>query len=114
MRLNGWQRLGVVASVAWAIGGGLWINSLVVRSMAVNVNGRYRSCLDARSIQPGGSVPSITDWEPCITEFMHDFPLAVANHWLYAAAYTALSIVVAWLVSHCLVAVGRWVRAGFG
>lgn len=28
MHLNGWQRLAIVASVAWAIGGGLWAHNM--------------------------------------------------------------------------------------
>jgi hypothetical protein len=31
VRLNGWQRIGIVLSVIWAIGGGLWGNAIAIR-----------------------------------------------------------------------------------
>jgi hypothetical protein len=67
MHLNGWQRIGIVASVCWFIGGGLWINGLVIDALGASARDDYRRCLDARSIQPDGTVPKDTDWGPCIS-----------------------------------------------
>jgi hypothetical protein len=66
MRLNGWQRIGIVASVVWVFVGGFWGNQIGF-SQGDYVREAYRQCLAARSIQPDGSVPRDTDWKPCIS-----------------------------------------------
>ena len=49
MRLNGWQRIGVIASVCWAIGGGLWIN---YHDHQLNERLRYGRVRDVSSRAP--------------------------------------------------------------
>jgi hypothetical protein len=113
MRLNGWQRIGIVASVCWFVVGGFWINSLVINGLGASVKTEYRHCLDRHSFQPDGSVPADTDWGPCDKKFEADWSAAVADHWSYAAAYTLIPIPIAWLVVYGLVALVRWIKAGF-
>lgn len=90
MRLNGWQRIGVVVSVCWFVVGGLWINSAVIDDLGRPAVAEHRRCLDAHSIQPDGTIPADTDWGPCTKRFMAAFPSAVADHWLYAVPYTLI------------------------
>jgi hypothetical protein len=113
MHLNGWQRIGIVASVCWFIVGGFWINGLVIDELGASVLATYRHCLDSRSVQPDGSVPADTDWGPCSRKFEADWPAAVADHWFYAAAYTLIPIPFVWLIIYGLVALVRWIKAGF-
>lgn len=60
----GWYRVGIVASVFWVVGGGIWGNTVGI-AKARWVVAAYSDCLEQRSIQPHGSVPSDTDWTPC-------------------------------------------------
>lgn len=113
MRLNGWQRIGVVASICWFIGGGLWINGIVIDELTAPVEADLKRCLESRSIQPDGSIPKDTDWGPCNQKFSRDFVPAVANHWYYAAAYTLIPIPIVWLMIYGLVVMGRWIKDGF-
>jgi hypothetical protein len=46
LRLNGWQRIGVIASVLWAIGGAFWGNNIRLRE-GDWVLEEYRACLHA-------------------------------------------------------------------
>jgi hypothetical protein len=86
MRLSGWQRIGVVLSTLWFIVGGLWVNSWVIDELGAPALARHRQCLEARSIQPDGTIPSDTDWGPCNAAFEREFARAVANHWYWALA----------------------------
>jgi hypothetical protein len=113
MRLNGWQRIGVVLSVCWFIGGGLWIGGQVMDDLSFTVRAEHRRCLAARSIQPDGTVPKDTDWGPCSERFLRDFPVAVADHWYYTAAYALIPIPIAWIFVWGVVGIGRWIRNGF-
>lgn len=112
MRLNGWQRIGVVASVIWAIGGAIWGNNLGIQEGDWVVR-EYKFCLARHSVQPDGTVPQDTDWGPCTRAFEKDYPAAVGNHWLYAAVFGLVPIPLGWLVVYGLVALWRWIRVGF-
>jgi hypothetical protein len=113
MRLNGWQRIGIVASVCWLVGGGFWINGLTIGQLSEPVVNELRSCLESRSIQPDGSVPRNTDWGPCNEKFKRDYGPAVADHWFYAAAFTLIPIPLVWLIVYGIVWLSRWIRVGF-
>jgi hypothetical protein len=92
MHLNGWQRIGIVASVCWIIVGFPWINIQVIDDLARPVSAELARCLDARSVQPNGTVPKDTDWGPCMTKHDRDWELTVkprwAEHYWWTALYT--------------------------
>jgi hypothetical protein len=113
MRLNGWQRIGLVGTICWIIGGGFWINSQAINDLGAPVVAKYRICLESRSVRPNGSVPQDTDWGPCTARFERDFGPAVADHWFYAAVFTLVPIPFVWLAVFFLAATGQWIRAGF-
>lgn len=110
MRLNGWQRLGIVVSICWIVGGGLWINGKVIDEMAHPVVSEYQSCLNTHSAQSDDSTPADTD---CSAKFDADFGPAVSNHWSYSIALTFIPIPVAWLTVYGLIGLVKWIRAGF-
>jgi uncharacterized membrane protein len=101
MRLNGWQRLGIVASVIWIFVGGFLGNSLGIHEgdWAVSM---YKLCLHASP-----------DWNTCSKIFDRDYVEAVQYHWYYAAILAFVPIPIAWLVGWGFVALVRWVRSGF-
>ena len=105
MRLNGWQRIGIVASVLWVISGGLWGNSVGL-SQGDYVAEAYKRCLAAHLGQSDDSAA-------CSAEFKKDWPEAIKYHWHYAAAFAFIPIPLAWLAVWGLVSLVRWVRAGF-
>ncbi len=101
MRLNGWQRIGVVVSCLWAIGGaflghdyGIHQGDYVLRALA--------RCLEHQ-----------TDWDPCHQAFSRDWPVAIADHWLYAAVVGLIPIPLGWLGAYGGIALVRWIRSGF-
>jgi hypothetical protein len=98
MNLNGWQRLGVVASVLWLVIGALYGNNAGLAQGDVCL-----MLLDTCSV----------DAETCIRHFQTSYDAATANHWLYARGYAVVPVILGWLFAWALVAVVRWVRAGF-
>ena len=93
--LNGWQRIGIVLSVLWAIVGFFWGNSIAIDALGRGVSASYARCLEQRSVQPDGSVPKDTDWKPCQVAFERDWGPAVKDHWSYAAASAFIPILIA-------------------
>jgi hypothetical protein len=47
MRLNGWQRIGIVASVVWAIGGPIYVENATDNEALATFVRVHRACLDA-------------------------------------------------------------------
>lgn len=105
--------MGLVGTICWIVGGGLWINSQVINGLGSPVADEYQRCVESRSVQSDGTVPKDTDWGPCTARFKRDYGPAVADHWFNAAIFTLVPIPLAWLVVFFLVATWRWIRAGF-
>ena len=103
MYLNGWQRIWLVASVCWIIGGSLWIHSFAIDDAHTG----YEICFHSRS--EGRSA------ENCESKYAANLHAVVADpyHWLYTAALTLIPIPIVWLIVYGLVALVRWIKAGF-
>jgi hypothetical protein len=102
LRLNGWQRIGIVASVLWAISGAFWGNNLGIHEGDWTVEA-YKLCLEA----PNSNRAS------CEKTFEKDWPVAISNHWVYSAFFGLVPIPLGWLVVYGVIALVRWIRTGF-
>jgi hypothetical protein len=106
MRLNGWQRLGVIASVVWLpvglLGGNAWW---------IHANGSpsvrlLQFCLET-------SEATRTTWAACHRQFNTSYPAAIAGHWWAGLVCAIVPILLAWGFAWVCVRLFRWVRAGF-
>jgi hypothetical protein len=71
LHINGWQRIGIVLSVIWAIVGGLWGFYAVDDAAA-----EYQTCLK-----------SSTYWEPCGQALAYNYGAASNTRWYNAALF---------------------------
>ena len=109
MRLNGWQRLGIVASVIWAIAGPFYIVDRAEKSALEHFSSTYSICIDAH---PTDADPKrCTDEAKAAYEAWFD-PMAKAGYG-YWAARAFVPLVVAWLLAYALVYLVRWIALGF-
>jgi hypothetical protein len=101
--LNGWQRIGIVVSIVWVIGGFLWGNYVSIEQNAQPAVEHYQTCLSLHS-----------DKKPdCAQRFGTEYEEAIKYHWLEAATFALVPIPVAWLLIWALVAIVRWIGHGF-
>ena len=98
IKLNSWQRIGVVLSVFWAVGGALWGNDLGLQQGNWVVD-RLIGCYEIHSIC----------WTPCYSDFNRDYPEAIKYHWHYAAIVAVAPIPLAWLVVYGFIGLWRWI-----
>jgi hypothetical protein len=52
MRLNGWQRIGIAASIVWALGAPIYMDSAALRDADERWGWVYDSCRDVASNDP--------------------------------------------------------------
>jgi hypothetical protein len=111
VHLNGWQRIGIILTIIWAIIGFSWANQIAIDTLGAGVRAAHTRCLDELSAQPDGREPTDADWGRCNRAFARDWTPAVAYHWRYAAAFALVPIPFAWLIGYGLVALRRWIKA---
>jgi hypothetical protein len=100
MKLNGWQRLGVIASAIWLpvgllTGSGWWVSERT----RVDRTG-LRICLTG------------PDWKRCYADFDAGYAAHAAGNWWFAAAFVAVTLALAWGLSWAIAKLWRWVAAG--
>ena len=102
LRLNGWQRLGVVASIAWALVGGYIGNDAGIHQ------GDYVTDALTRCLETSNG-----DDSACTRNFYRDYPEAVKYHWADAAIVGLGPIPFGWLLIYGFIALVRWIARGF-
>jgi hypothetical protein len=105
MRLKGWQRIGIVASVIWAIGAPIYMDSAAERDADEKYGWVYGSCRDVPSNDP----------EQCAQRASRAYDSVPRYHFTSAnGAFVALApIPLGWLLAYALVYLVWWIRAGF-
>jgi|SRR5215468_873695 len=103
MRLNGWQRIGIVASVVWAIGAPIYLDYAAQQEALAAFGRYYEACRDVPSNDPEQCFQRASRAYDNVTRYPRQWP-----------ALTALvPIGLGWLLAYALVYLVRWIGAGF-
>ena len=107
--LNGWQRVGIVLSVMWAVGGALWMNNIQWQRANVYSLGVGSSCRAGfEVVQPTPSEQAIEDREKrCQAIQERSFNSAVKFKSRDALLAGLVPIPFAWLLVYLVVIVVR-------
>lgn len=105
--MNGWQRIGVVSSVLWILGAGLYQRSSDMKQAAEMGGWAMDVCNRAESAK--GS----TDFSRCSGEFDTMFHTFAEGSWGNVAIVALAPIPLAWLLVYIVVWLTRWIRRGF-
>jgi len=101
MRLNGWQRFGIAASITWAIGAPMYLDHAAREEASGAFLRYYNACRD---------VPS-----RCSEQASRQKDVVPRYRFLTDKANVALvvlpPIVLGWLLAYALVYLVRWIRA---
>jgi hypothetical protein len=103
MRLNGWLRIGIVASVLWILIGGFFINGAVSDSLGAPALEQLHRCVTGPD----------SEWGRCSGDFDRAYDKAQRGHWPATAVYTFVPLGLAWVGAFGALAIFRWVRRGF-
>lgn len=103
MKLNGWQRIGVVASVLSGIAGAIYERNKQIGFANDFLNSSINRCL-----------PSDADACVELAYKTHSNLLALDGAGISNILFVALGPIIAgWLLAYMLLKVFRWVKAGF-
>ena len=107
MRLNGWQRIGIVTSVAWAIGGPIYLDREARNEAGEVFRRTYSSCRDIETNDPNDCFRRASDRSDVVQRYVPSLePTAFA-------VTSLLPVALGWLLVYALVYLMRWIRAGF-
>ena len=117
LHLGGWQRIGIVASVLWAIGAGLVARSHDASEASYMYRTTYDICIDkARAQQQPtkGAKPLPREIvSGCHEQGWKSYQLALEGSWKWVLFIALVPIPIGWLLVYMVVGVWRWVRRGF-
>ena len=106
MRLNGWQRIGVVVSVVWMIGGTIWGVGFIGEHSATALS-TYKLCLADHDAL------GAPDLATCSANYQRDYPSSARELWLSALVLSLSQVLLLWITAYGIRALVRWVQAGF-
>jgi hypothetical protein len=112
-RLGGWQRIGVVVSVAWLLVGGFFGNKLAIDNAGSLTSLWFDGCVAANKRQFGEYGPYEKVWTPCWSEYNPQFMKNAEGHWWVALAFAVIPLPIAWLLGWLVIATTRWIGRGF-
>lgn len=99
MRLNVWQRAGIVASVLWMVGGALWARASIVKQAVDVTTGIRLMCERGERDGCNKAMDAARD--------------AILDGWEMVALVTAVApVIFGWVLAYIVVWTARWVLAG--
>jgi len=136
MRINGWQRIGIVASVVWMLVAGIYTLNVTSDADLEAAARIYRDCADIRDDanqrqreycwqQSAKSADYSAVFNKCVQEFEAKNPdtcskrsadyavNSLPNERIEAAAVALIPLPLAWGFAYLCLFLVRWVKRGF-
>ncbi|MGA2965425.1 MAG: hypothetical protein ABSD64_04380 [Terriglobales bacterium] len=139
-KLNGWKRIGIIASVVWILGAGAYTYDSEIEVASLRISEAHVSCDSAAKApltvtpppgytlessskapdffpdpgtvpMPPGAVPA--DSGDCHKQAEDSLALAVKNARLDASLVALVPVPLCWLFTYLVLFLVRWVKRGF-
>jgi hypothetical protein len=106
MKINGWQRLGIIASVFWILGAGIRTFTVVEDDLIQTAIGFTLQCEEA----PDGSMRGSAKCDELSTDY-----LAKTTYvpWIEAAVVAFVPVPLGWGFTYLVLFLVRWTKRGF-
>ena len=103
MRLNGWQRIGIVLSIVWAVGAAIHTRNDELDTWKRGTSLDYTLCMAGKQV----------DWPKCLAELTATLKKGSDPYWSNIAFAAFGPVLAGWIVAYLLLWIFRWVRRGF-
>ena len=101
MRVHGWQRVGVVLSILWAIGAAIFVRSVQVKNGHSLFQMDFGDCLRSSTI------------EACSNKFSLQHAMDITAYWPDVAFFAFAPVIAGWIVAYIALKTFRWIKVGF-
>jgi len=105
MKVNGWQRIGIVASIAWILSAGLYTHGSVMASYASMGALFEKTCEQAH--------PN-SNWDQCLKKLTDEIEVGDTIGWEDAALAGLIPIPLGWGLAYLVLFIVRWIKRGWG
>ena len=109
-KLNMWQRLGIVLSVLWIVGGAIWQRTSDTNRAEEMAQVSYLPCSERASQLPLGADTAAN--EKCMSKAIKDWNLWLEGSWENVASFALGPVILGWLIAYLVLWVARWVLGG--
>jgi hypothetical protein len=110
-RLNGWKRIGIVASVAWILGAGIYTYNSEIDEASRFIVSTHVACDAGLKGRTGDAWTA--GFDECNKQADHSLALASTNARLEAALVAFVPVPFAWGAAYLLLFLVRWIGKGF-
>ncbi|UDL87016.1 hypothetical protein LGH82_17510 [Mesorhizobium sp. PAMC28654] len=111
MKLNMWYRLGIVISVLWILGDGLWVRTSDIGKASSVAEFTAKVCIEAEDARYEATKKE-PDLLKCEAEADKDFRLYLEGSWGNVAIGAFGPLLLGWLAVFIVLWVTRWMLAG--
>jgi hypothetical protein len=113
MKLNGWKRIGIIASIVWILGAGLYTDDSELDKASQLIADIHVRC--------DGNLPDYRKDEAayeaafhrCDKEAADSLAFAYKSAWLAAAIVAFVPVPLGWGLVYLVLFLVRWVKRGF-
>lgn len=109
LKLNMWQRLGIIASALWMVGGGLWQRTSDVAFASHMMSERYLPCTEAASQLASGADAINSN---CMSDAFKTYLIFMEGSWGNVALFAIGPVLLTWILSYVILWLFRWVMIG--
>lgn len=110
-RLNGWQRIGIIASFVWIAGAYIYLYNSGLDLQRRALGQQLLFCESAGDNRPETEAQAI--FRDCQSKFFDSMLAAESHARLKAAELVLVPVPLGWGVAYLLIFLVRWVKRGF-
>jgi len=111
IKLNGWKRVGIVASLVWILGAYLYIHNSAISGSSEAISSIHVSC-DADLIGKTGDAYT-NGFNECNKQADDSLAVAITDARLDGALAALAPVPLGWGFVYLVLFLARWVRRGF-
>ena len=108
-KLNMWQRLGIIASALWMVGGGLWQRTSDVDFASSRMFAQYLPCSETASQLASGADEANAK---CMSDALKTGQIFLEGSWGNVAVFAIGPMLLTWISIYVILWLVRWVKAG--
>lgn len=104
--MNGWKRVGIIASVIWVLGAGICTVTVVDNALVKTASGFTLRCEEA----PDGSLRGSAKCDELSTDYLAE---TRNEPWIEAAIVAFVPVPMGWGITYLVLFLAGWIKRGF-